>query len=85
MPAALVSFASAGRAGWSGRARRVLDLPSLELHGRGAVTAVGAFVSFGIYLVGIILVVSGLVYAATILHLPTQWIVVATLLTLGDP
>jgi len=49
----------------------------------GAVTAFGAFVSFGIYLVGIILVVAGLVYAATILHLPTPWIVVATLLALG--
>lgn len=50
---------------------------------RGAFTAIGAFVSFGIYLVGIILVVAGLVYAATLVHLPTQWIIVATLLTLG--
>jgi hypothetical protein len=40
-------------------------------------------VSFGIYLVGIILVVAGLVYGATILQLPTPWIVVATLLMLG--
>jgi hypothetical protein len=58
-------------------------MPSLERHCPGAVTAVRAFVSFGIYLVGIILFVAGLVYAATIIHLPTHWIVVATLLALG--
>jgi hypothetical protein len=40
-------------------------------------------VSFGIYLVGIILVIAGLVYAAAMLNLPTQWIVVATLVALG--
>jgi hypothetical protein len=40
-------------------------------------------VSFGIYLVGIILVISGLVYAAAIMNLPTHWIVVATLVALG--
>jgi hypothetical protein len=40
-------------------------------------------VSFGIYLVGIVLVVAGLVYAATILNLPTPWIVVAALVALG--
>jgi hypothetical protein len=39
--------------------------------------------SFGIYLVGIILVVAGLVYAAAILSAPPQWIVVATLVMLG--
>jgi uncharacterized membrane protein YdjX (TVP38/TMEM64 family) len=40
-------------------------------------------VSFGIYLVGIILVVAGCVYAASLLNLPTQWIVVAALVMLG--
>jgi len=39
--------------------------------------------SFGIYLVGIILVIAGLVYAAAILSAPTHWIVVATLVMLG--
>jgi uncharacterized membrane protein YdjX (TVP38/TMEM64 family) len=39
--------------------------------------------SFGIYLVGIILVIAGLVYAAAILNAPLQWIVVATLVMLG--
>lgn len=42
-----------------------------------------AFVSFGIYLVGIVLVIAGLVYAATILNLPTQWIVVVAVVLLG--
>ena len=39
--------------------------------------------SFGIYLVGIILVISGLIYGAAMLHAPTHWIVVATLVMLG--
>ena len=39
--------------------------------------------SFGIYLFGIVLVIAGLIYAATMLHLPTQWIVVVALVTLG--
>jgi len=40
--------------------------------------------SFGIYLVGIVLVIAGLVYAAVILSAPIQWIVVATLVMLGS-
>jgi membrane-bound acyltransferase YfiQ involved in biofilm formation len=43
----------------------------------------GASVSFGIYLVGIILVIAGFVYAAALLNLPTHWIVVAALVMLG--
>jgi hypothetical protein len=39
--------------------------------------------SFGIYLVGIVLLISGLVYAASILNAPAQWIVVGTLVMLG--
>lgn len=39
--------------------------------------------SFGIYLFGIILVIAGLVYGASILHVPTQWIVMIALVTLG--
>ena len=39
--------------------------------------------SFGIYLVGIVLVIAGLVYAAAILNAPVQWIVVAALVLLG--
>lgn len=39
--------------------------------------------SFGIYLVGIIMVIAGVIYAAAILNAPTQWIVVAALVLLG--
>jgi len=39
--------------------------------------------SFGIYLVGIILVIAGLIYAAAILNAPVQWIVVTALVLLG--
>jgi uncharacterized membrane protein len=39
--------------------------------------------SFGIYLVGILLIIGGLVYGATILHAPVHWIVVLTLVLLG--
>ena len=39
--------------------------------------------SFGMYLVGIVLVIGGLIYAAALLHAPVQWIVVITLVLLG--
>ena len=39
--------------------------------------------SFGIYLVGIILLVSGVAYGAALLNAPMHWIVVAALLMLG--
>ena len=39
--------------------------------------------SFGIYLVGIVLLISGIVYAAAIMHAPVHWIIVATLIMLG--
>ncbi|HEX2674885.1 MAG TPA: hypothetical protein VHM25_28610 [Polyangiaceae bacterium] len=39
--------------------------------------------SFGIYLLGIVLLISGLVYAASIVNAPTHWIVVGTLVMLG--
>ncbi len=39
--------------------------------------------SFGIYLFGIILLISGVIYAAALLNAPTHWIVVGALLMLG--
>jgi uncharacterized membrane protein YecN with MAPEG domain len=39
--------------------------------------------SFGIYLLGIILVISGLVYGAAMLHAPAHWLIVGTLVMLG--
>ena len=39
--------------------------------------------SFGIYLFGIVLVIGGLVYGASMLDVPVQWIVVVALVLLG--
>jgi hypothetical protein len=39
--------------------------------------------SFGMYLFGIILVIGGLVYGAAMLHAPTHWLIVGTLVMLG--
>ncbi len=39
--------------------------------------------SFAIYIVGFIILIGGLVYAAVILHLATHWIVVGTVVLLG--
>lgn len=39
--------------------------------------------SFGMYLAGILLVIGGLIYGAALLHVPTHWIVVGTLVALG--
>lgn len=60
-----------------------LKTPGVRAFHTGLVAAPDAFVSFGIYLVGIILVIAGFVYAAALLNLPTPWIVVAALVLLG--
>jgi hypothetical protein len=39
--------------------------------------------SFGIYLLGVILVISGLVYGATMLHAPAHWLIAGSLVLLG--
>jgi hypothetical protein len=39
--------------------------------------------SFGIYLTGFVVVVAGLVYGATLMHLPIHWIVVGGLVLVG--
>ena len=39
--------------------------------------------SFGIYLVGFLLVICGLIYGATIMHIPTRWIVVGATVLCG--
>jgi hypothetical protein len=40
-------------------------------------------VSFVIYIVGFLLVIGGLIYGATIVHLPLHWIVVGAVVLLG--
>ena len=39
--------------------------------------------SFGIYIVGYVIVISGLTYGARLMHVPTQWIVVGDLVLAG--
>jgi uncharacterized membrane protein len=40
-------------------------------------------VSFGLYLVGFLILIGGLIYGAAILHLPLHWIVVGAVVLLG--
>jgi len=39
--------------------------------------------SFALYLFGIILVLSGFIYGAILLHVPQQWIVVSSIIIAG--
>ena len=39
--------------------------------------------SFGIYLTGCVAVIAGLIYGASLMHMPTQWIVVSGLVLVG--
>ena len=39
--------------------------------------------SFGIYIIGYLIVIGGLTYAAALMHVPTQWIVVGDLVLTG--
>jgi uncharacterized membrane protein len=40
-------------------------------------------VSFGLYLVGFLILIGGLIYGAVILHMPLHWIVVGGVVLLG--
>ena len=39
--------------------------------------------SFGLYLVGFLILIGGLIYGAVILHMPMHWIVVGGVVLLG--
>jgi hypothetical protein len=39
--------------------------------------------SFSIYIIGVAIFIGGLIYAAVLMNVPTQWIVVGTLIMLG--
>jgi hypothetical protein len=39
--------------------------------------------SFGIYAIGFAIVISGLIYAAYLLHMPAHWIAVGAIVLLG--
>ena len=39
--------------------------------------------SFGIYIIGFLIMIGGLIYGATLMHVPTHWIVVGGLVLAG--
>jgi uncharacterized membrane protein len=39
--------------------------------------------SFGIYIIGYLIVIGGLAYGAVIMHVPTHWIVVGAIVLTG--
>ena len=39
--------------------------------------------SFSLYLLGFLIVIGGLIYAAHLMHVPTHWIVVGAVVLLG--
>jgi hypothetical protein len=39
--------------------------------------------SFGIYIIGYLILVGGLIYGATLVHVPSQWIVVGAVVLAG--
>jgi len=39
--------------------------------------------SFGIYLVGYVVLIAGLIYGANLMHVPARWIVVGALVLVG--
>ena len=39
--------------------------------------------SFGIYFIGLVLVIGGLIYGAYLMHVPAHWIVVGAIVLLG--
>ena len=39
--------------------------------------------SFGIYIVGFLILIGGLIYAAVLLHIATHWIAVGAIVLLG--
>jgi hypothetical protein len=39
--------------------------------------------SFGLYLTGFVVLIGGLIYGATLVNIPTHWIVVGTIVMVG--
>jgi len=39
--------------------------------------------SFGLYLIGFVVLIAGLIYGATLMHMPGHWIVVGSVVLLG--
>lgn len=49
----------------------------------GPADSKGDDMSFGIYAIGFAIVISGLIYAAYLLHMPAHWIAVGAIVLLG--
>jgi len=43
----------------------------------------GVAVSFGLYILGFLIALGGLIYGAVLLHVPSRWIVVGAIVLLG--
>ena len=39
--------------------------------------------SYALYVVGFVIVIGGLIYGAVLMHVPTEWIVVGSVILLG--
>jgi hypothetical protein len=39
--------------------------------------------SYALYVIGFVIVIGGLIYGAVLMHVPTQWIVVGSVVLLG--
>jgi hypothetical protein len=39
--------------------------------------------SFGLYVLGYLIVIGGLIYGATLMHVPTQWVAVGAIVLAG--
>jgi len=46
-------------------------------------TDMGGIMSFALYVIGFLIMIAGLVYGATIMHISTHWIVVGTIVLIG--
>lgn len=43
----------------------------------------GSVMSFGIYIIGFLILIGGLIYGAVLIHMPSQWIVVGAIVLVG--
>ena len=45
--------------------------------------AKGSVMSFGIYIIGFLILIGGLIYGAILIHMPSHWIVVGAIVLVG--
>jgi len=43
----------------------------------------GVSMSFGIYIIGFLILIGGLIYGAVLIHMPSHWIVMGTIVLVG--